>query len=145
MDRTTPALPVSDDPARAARLTAALRQAELDYLNESYRPTAHYIRLFHEAAELSAHVETLEREKAALTAERDEAEARAVDAAFRMKQAEQARDAAHAALADAWYAGRKSAQELSPEMSTGPQLQALCKRDVDAALAASAPQKEGPR
>jgi hypothetical protein len=40
-------------------------------------------------------------------------------------------------LADAWYAGRRSAQELDPAIATGPQLKALCRRDLS--LLASAP------
>ncbi len=92
-------------------------------------------------ATLSAHVETLEREKAELT---DEAiQKHGMDSGFwgraasraltAKKQAEQQRDAAHAAL---WKYG----QHL-PSCGKNPSVSFICQCGLDAALAASAPQK----
>jgi hypothetical protein len=118
----------SPDPGRAARLTAIAERAEklARWADEDVNETARDARLYamrqpqavdesdlrkwaammEEAAAdiefLSAHVETLEREKAELTEQRDSwRELRntlALPALARAEQAEQARDTAHAAL-----------------------------------------------
>ena len=44
------------------------------------------------------------------------------------------REALEEQLADAWYAGRKSTQDLSNETATGPQLQQACRAYLDSAL-----------
>jgi chromosome segregation ATPase len=101
-------------------------------------------------SEVASRAECAERENARLTAERDEAEARAVDAIFRMKQAEQQRDAAHAALkqivdeSDS-ACGCDHTDENCCVLQGGGCAFCTAAVALDAALAASAPQKEEPQ
>jgi hypothetical protein len=129
------------DPARAARLTAAIKAARRlleDDGVDTLRVSLHLDDIEDEFAFLLAHVETLEREKAALTAALHASERfRAEDAGHSLvaqNELRQQRDTAHAAL-----------RKYGRHDGCPAQMMLSCICGLDAALAASAPQKEEPR
>jgi hypothetical protein len=131
------------DPARAARLTAAIKAARRlleDDGVDTLRVSLHLDDIEDEFAFLLAHVETLEREKAALTAALHASERfRAEDAGHSLvaqNELRQQRDTAHAAL---------RTFGTHEESCIVGQAGHPCTCGLDAALAASAPQKEEPR
>ena len=157
MDRTTPAVPVTDEQSMAARLTAEHSAKVVNIIQNWWarlpqtkdhrakrvdfgdcETVIASLETLQKA--LLAHVETLQQETARLTAEAKvygDAVAKWRPIVERVQQAEQQRDAAHAAL-----------KEIAEESCTCTGYYKCngcvdrCANKADAALAASAPQKK---
>jgi outer membrane murein-binding lipoprotein Lpp len=118
---------IHDTQAIAARLTAIAERRRRAVAGDPYP--------FADIDTLSAHVETLTLQVAELTAENAQLRRAYLEARTGMCQAEQQRDSAHVAL--------KAAQEaLKVIAECPPECVHLMPLAADAALAASAPQKE---
>jgi DNA repair exonuclease SbcCD ATPase subunit len=128
------------DPVRAARLTAIAEQVA-GYDRDGYD---YFTFPLDDLRFLLAHVETLEREKAELTADLSALSEDYGNLLTASNRFEQQRDAAHAALKRckpvhyAGECGHCGMDELPP--AECPTLKLIA--EVNAALAASAPQKE---